>query len=52
MHISIYWNKMCLTVINYPYNNNNNNNDNLYGAVKRPYNYRGPMARTIQIWKP
>jgi len=22
-------------------NNNNNNNDNLYGAVTRPYRYKG-----------
>jgi len=28
-----------------PYNNNNNNYDNLYGAVMRPYRYKGVVKR-------
>jgi len=29
-------------------NNNNNNNDNLYGAVTRPYRYKGASQATKQ----
>ena len=29
-------------------NNNNNNNDNLYGAVTRPYRYKGASHTTNQ----
>ena len=29
-------------------NNNNNNNDNLYGAVTRPYRYKGASQATRQ----
>jgi len=28
-------------------NNNNNNYDNLYGAVTRPYRYKGALQATI-----
>ena len=46
LSMNIYY--ICMYICMHNNNNNNNNYDNLYGAVTRPYHYKGASQATKQ----